>query len=263
MPTPSPHFQDELQDLLDDRLDAETRAEVERHLEECEECRREFDALLWTKQVAANHLAAPPAPEDLHGEILAALRAEQLAETPAPQQDFLRPLLAYAAIAIGTALLAFAVLHKPPTLPALAAKDFHDYRARDLRLQLDTGDVKAMETFFTANGIAFTPRVFDLGMMDYRLAGGRVHKLRDRPSALFVYRGPSDQTLLCEMFAGKVASLPAGAELRKNKGIQFRIYRSGKTTAVFWQEGAIVCVLVSDIPAEAVAQLAFAKAMPG
>ena len=36
----------------------------------------------------------------------------------------------------------------------------------------------------------------------------------------------------------------------------------GGLTAVFWQEGAVVCVLVSDIETEEVVQLAFAKAMP-
>ena len=80
-------------------------------------------------------------------------------------------------------------------------------------------------------------------------------------SALFVYRGKAGEELLCQMFAGRVASLPAGAERRENKGIEFYVYRSGGKTAVFWQEGAIVCVLVSDIAPEKVVQLAFAKAM--
>ncbi len=267
MPTPNGHFSEELQELLDDRLDAATRDAVEQHLETCAVCRREFDALSWTKQVAAKHLAAPPAPAGLHADILAALQTAQRAETPAPRADFrqrlIHPFVAWAAMFIGVALLTFAFFPRRAALPALAARDFRAYRAHDLRLQLETGDVRAMEAFFTAQGVAFTPRVFDLGMMDYRLVGGRVHALRGEPSTLFVYRGPGERTLLCEMFAGKVASLPAGAELRENKGIQFHIYRSGTTTAVFWQEGTVVCVLVSDIPSGDVVQLAFAKALPG
>ena len=35
----------------------------------------------------------------------------------------------------------------------------------------------------------------------------------------------------------------------------------GGLTTVFWQEGAVVCVLVSDTDAETVIQLAFDKAM--
>ncbi len=54
MPTPPKHFKDEIQAWLDQRLDVATRAEVERHVESCEECRREFEALRWTKQVRDN-----------------------------------------------------------------------------------------------------------------------------------------------------------------------------------------------------------------
>jgi len=48
MPTPQRHFKDELQDWLDGRLDAETCSEVERHVETCAECRREYEAI-WLK----------------------------------------------------------------------------------------------------------------------------------------------------------------------------------------------------------------------
>ena len=118
-----------------------------------------------------------------------------------------------------------------------------------------------MEEFFAAYGVPFTPRVFDLGMMQYRLVGGRVHRLNGQSGALFIYRGANGEELLCQMFPGKVANLPAGAERRENKGIEFFIYRKNGTTTVFWQEGKIVCALVSDIDLEAVTQLAFAKAM--
>ena len=64
------------------------------------------------------------------------------------------------------------------------------------------------------------------------------------------------------MYAGKVGKLPKGATLRESKGIRFHIYQENGLTAVFWQEGAVVCALVSDIEPEQVVQLAFAKAMP-
>jgi len=99
-------------------------------------------------------------------------------------------------------------------------------------------------------------------MMSYQLVGGRVQQPGARPRALFVYRGPANQKLVCQMYAGKVGELPKGATLRENKGIWFHIYQKAGLTAVFWQEGAVVCVLVSDIESEQVIQLAFAKAMP-
>src|SRR5260221_568028 len=104
-------------------------------------------------------------------------------------------------------------------------------------------------------------RVFDLGMMNYSLVGGRVEQLGRRARASFIYRGQGNQILLCQMYAGKVAELPSGAVQRENKGIKFYIYHSNGLTRVFWQEGSVVCVLISDIESEQVIQLAFAKAM--
>ena len=264
MPTPHRHFNEELDALLDGQLDDATRSEVEEHLCACEECRRAFDALRWTKQFAATRFAAPDAPADLQEKILRSLRADTIAEIlPAPPRGAwnLHHTLALAAsLALFAILAGFVFFGKPP-LPALVAKDFRAYRAQQLPLDLATDDVRQMEEFFTAHGTPFTPRVFDLGMMQYRLVGGRVHRLAGQPSALFIYRGPGGEELLCQMFPGEVGQLPAGAERRENKGIEFFIYRKNGTTTVFWQEGKIVCALVSNIEPEAVTQLAFAKAM--
>ncbi|MEQ1854078.1 MAG: zf-HC2 domain-containing protein [Chthoniobacteraceae bacterium] len=271
MPTPSRHFKDELQNLLDGRLDAAMSGEVERHLETCEACRREYEALRWTKQVASKRLAAAPAPADLRASILQSLRAEATAsesETPKivtlPPQDakpWLRPLLAIAAVVLALAIVGGVWFLRQPTFPASVAQDFRDYKSRKITMQLDTNDVKEMEEFFTKRGIPFQTRVFDLGMMKYQLVGGRLQERHRRPSAAFAYRGPDGQILLCQMYPGKTTELPAGAVLRENKGIKFHIYQANGVTAVFWQEGTVVCVLASDIPQEEVVQLAFAKAM--
>ena len=264
MPTPPRHFIEELDALLDGQLDDVARAEAEAHLATCDECRRAFDALRWTKQFAAARFAAPEAPADLQAKILRSLRAETIAEVvPGPPRGAWnrRHTLALAASLAFFAILSCLVFFGKPALPELVAKDFRAYRTQHLSLDLATTDVKQMEEFFIAHGTPFTPRVFDLGMMQYQLVGGRTHRLAGQPSALFVYRGPAGEELVCQMFPGKVARLPAGAERRENKGIEFFIYRKGGTTAVFWQEGTIICALVSDIAPEAVTQLAFAKAM--
>ena len=118
-----------------------------------------------------------------------------------------------------------------------------------------------MEGYFAERGLKFNTRVFDLGMMNYRLEGGRVAPSSRQPRAQFVYRGPANQSLLCQMFVGQTTALPAGATVREDHGIQFHIYETRGLTSVFWQEGAVVCALVSDIPQAEVVQLAFAKAM--
>lgn len=267
MPAPDRHFKEEIHDLLDGRLDAAARLEVERHLETCEACRRTFEALRWTKQFAASHWAAPAEePEGLRDRILDALRAEAApANVITPQPSRWRPrtvvALASAAVLLISAVLAFVHFTRKPPMPAFMAERHRDYQAQRLTLEFATSDVQEMEAYFASHGVAFQTRVFDLGMMKYQLVGGCVDRGRAQPAAMFVYRGANDRVLICEMFAGKMSDLPAGAEVREHNGFRFQIYRHGDRTAVFWPEGAILCVLVSDAPPEEVIQLAFAKAM--
>ena len=271
MTTPPRHFKAELQELLDQRLDAPARAEVEQHLAVCAECRREFESLRWTKQLAAKQFAAAADTTVLRQSIQRALRAEAPpATTEIVQPKIVRPsfwtpkwkpVLACAAALALVAILAFLLIPRPPGLLEVIARDFRSYQQHKLALALNTADVKEMESYFATHGVAFNTRVFDLGMMNYQLAGGRVQRFDGQPTALFVYRGAANQILHCRMYVGTTAQLPAGAVERENNGIKFHIYESDGVTMVFWQEGAVVCALSSDIPSEQVLQLAFAKAM--
>ena len=103
--------------------------------------------------------------------------------------------------------------------------------------------------------------VYDLGMMGFTLSGGRVHIVAGRPSALFAYRDSGGAWLLCQMYPGTVDELPAGSDVRTRDGIRFHTFRREAVTVVFWQEGAIVCALASDLPPAQVVELALAKAM--
>jgi hypothetical protein len=148
-----------------------------------------------------------------------------------------------------------------PDLADAVASDFTAYSSGALDLDLRSSDGEAVESLFAAGGIEFRTRVFDLGMMQYQLAGGRIHRLRNRPSALFAYRGPEGRDLVCQMYEGQLGELPRPDEVRVHDGITLQVYRAGRLTLVFWQEGAVVCVLASDAEFEAVIQLAYAKAV--
>lgn len=266
MSTPSKHFKDELQDLLDQRLDPAVRAEVEKHLETCAECRREIAALAWARQTAGR-LPEVEAPAGLREKILKSIRAEQVEpEAETVQRAFwrrhLQPLLAAAALVVLTAILVNGNFLKREPLPEIAMNDFRAYQAQQLSLDLDTADLAAMEAFFAEHGVPFRTRVLDLGMMRFHLVGGRVLEPGSKVRALFVYRGPANEKLVCQMYLGDVGELPDGGTVRENNGIPFHVFRKGDLTAVFWPEGAVMCVLVSDMDPEQVVQLAFAKAMP-
>jgi anti-sigma factor RsiW len=251
-----------LQELLDERLDAAARAEVERHVAACERCRRELEVLRWTRRTLRDAATGGPVPPTLEDDVMAALDAE--AGGAGRPGSVARPpwhLPLAAAAVLGILGLALLLLRPGADVPALQARDFASFQTGRLTLELEVDDVATIERFFSEQDLGFEARVLDLAMMAYEPVGGRVHRVEGKPSALFVYRGPDGQILVCQMFVGLVADLPTGAERRSNEGIEFRIYERDGKTVVAWQEGLVVCVLVSDIPREEVIQLAFAKAM--
>ncbi len=252
------HFSDEIQELLDGRLSGERRAALQEHLAACESCRREREAISEVRAAARRALRSREVPPEVSQAILRALDQE----TPSPTRVRSRARLAFAAGLLAAALaVVLILLPRKPNPPAAVETDFEAYRSGRLALALETADTRTMEAFFAANGIRFRTRVFDLGMMKYRLAGGRVHRLAGRPSALFVYLGEKEKALICEMYEGRMEELPPPGERREHNGFTFFIYRHSGMTAVFWQEGPVTCVLVSDIDSEEVIALAFAKAM--
>jgi anti-sigma factor RsiW len=248
------HFDDEIQDLLDGRLGEAERARVEEHLAGCAICAAARERLVGVKTATWRALRAEEAPSRVSAAIAAALDREQSAVRR-------RRWLAAAAAALLAAVAGLVTLARRPALPDAAASDFARIADGSVALEMSTPDAAVLERFFEARGIPFRTRVLDLGMMGYRLIGGRVQSLRGRPSALFVYRGPDGRLLVCQMYRGTLEELPTEARHFEHGGIVFRAYRRGGSTQVFWQEGEVTCVLVSDAPIEQVVPLAFAKAM--
>jgi len=170
------------------------------------------------------------------------------------------------AAVVGLTLAAVAVLvlvvarRSRLDLVQAAAQDYASYRGATLGLELKTSDPRALERFFSGGRVAFPTRVFDFGMMGYRLAGGQVHRLAGRRSALFAYQSASGRLVICQMFEGQLSELPPRADEREHDGIRFRIYRVAGLTLVFWQEGSVVCVLATDGDPNEAIQLAYAKA---
>lgn len=190
------HLGATLQDFLDERLDAARRAEVQTHLEGCPECRGELAALRWVRDVALKQLPVEDVPPALAPRVAAALDA---ADKQPDKRRWGRRAAAGALLAAAAVVLLLLVSPSgtQDTLPDAVALDFAAYRDGTLPLTLHTSDGAAVERLFVTGGAPFAMRVFDLGMMQYQLVGGRVHRLRSRPSALFVYRGPGGRDLVC------------------------------------------------------------------
>lgn len=284
----SAHPEEVLQDFLDGRLTGEAAHDVRAHLETCAPCRTVRDELMVARDaVATLRDADVTMPADLLASVQRALDAEvarvavaPVAAAPVPAASAAapanlsdEPLARWAvtrrrrwtAVAAAAAVLvAYLMLGNrttPLDLPAQAARDLGAVGSRSLLLELRTSEAAALERYFADAPNGPRVRVIDLGMMGIPLEGGVRHVLDGRPSALYAYRTPSGARLVCQMYTGRLSDLPTPDNAIDNKGFHFQIYDRGGITVVFWQEGDLVCVLASELPASEVIALAVAKAM--
>lgn len=267
------HPHEALHEAADGRLDAGARAALDRHLAECDACRAELEAIRWTKAQVAAARAEVPAPAELDTVLQRVMATERgLAPDAGPippvgeSTRARRPAWRWAVAATGLAAALLLMVWALPRLfstdvPAQVASRYQALRAGTLTLGLLTDDVAEIDGWFRQTGLPFDARVFDLGMMRYRAVGGQVVDIDGRPSALFVYRGPDSQSLVCQMYEGRTAELPTPARRVSYNDIDFLVYERDGLTLVFWQEGKLVCVLTGEGDPKAVIDLAFAKAM--
>lgn len=265
------HPHEALHEAADGRLDAGARAALDEHLEGCAACRAELEAIQWTKaQVAARAEAAVP--DAFESWLQAAMASEAAGPTAAGVSPSTRrrgrPLVSQWRWAAAAALAALVVLAvwvlprwPPADVPGAVAADYRGVHAGALALGVRSADVAVIEAWFRREGLRFETRVFDLGMMQYTAVGGRIHAVNGQPSALFVYRGPAGQTLVCQMYEGRIIDLPAPTSRVSRNGIDFFVFRREGLTMVFWQEGDLVCVLAGEGDPQVVIDLATAKAM--
>jgi anti-sigma factor RsiW len=251
--TGSPH--PELQELLDGRLAEEQRVEAQGHVEGCPSCRKQLEALAGVKRALANRRESEP--EGLRESVAAAVRRDPAGTGG---KRWRRPALAAAALA---ALVAAIALLRPAAssdLPGEAARGVADYRAGNLALARRTESAVELETYLRRERPQVQSRVFDFGMMGWRLIGGGPSNLGGRKATLFVYEGPGGSILICQMMESGWEDLPPPDDSRSERGITFRLYRRGGVSLVFWREPGAVCVLAGEESAEAVLALAVAKA---
>src|SRR5262245_60457639 len=254
------HLDSELQDLLDGRADAVVRLEAQDHLRACADCRRRLAALEAVRAAVRAGSESAELPPELAERLRGALDRED--STARPRSRPVR-LAWLAAGAIAAAALLLIVVFPRGHTPDVVDQVMRQYRVETGALpprSLRTSDVAALESFLRAQDLPFPVRVLDLGMMRWELVGGGVEQLGGIPSVVLVYRRDG-RILVCRMYLGSTASLPPTADVEEHRGFRFQVYERDGLTAVFWQEGDTVCVLVSGLGRAEVVDLAVAKAM--
>jgi anti-sigma factor RsiW len=254
-------WSEQIDDLVTGELPDDRREELERHLSGCEECRAELEALQALRGATRGLAGAPEVPAGLEQAVRSTL--DRAVPSPAAPRAARRPGPWLAAAAAVVLVVAGALWLRAPAeedLPSAALESYRLHRAGELPHAIETPEEAVLEGFF-GRQLDFPARVIDLRMMELTLVGGRVHELQGRTSALYAYRGSDGRVILCQMLPGSLEELPPPDQVHQERGFTFQVYERGDATAVFWLEGEVLCVLVSDLPAPELLALAREKAM--
>ncbi len=115
----------------------------------------------------------------------------------------------------------------------------------------------AVSRFFVERDLPFRVEPDAIALPGYRLFGARVHAIGGRPSALVVHRDARNKIVVCQRFEGRVEELTRPDRIVFRNGEKVHLYRSRHGRSIFWQDGAVVRSLASDLPEEEIVRLAF------
>jgi anti-sigma factor RsiW len=246
---------------LDGELAPSEAAEVEQHLQACEDCQGEATA--HHRLQVLLHTALPP--DDAAAERLWTAIEAQLPqhgpEASTPQRR--RPGRAYVwsgmAAAAAMMLLGIAVhlwLHAP--VPDVV-REIVDSQIRGRLMQAPYEKVEAkagiIRRWFEGQ-VEFAPPLPAMVQAPYRLQGVRVNYFLSRRVAEIAYAS-EQHALSFLMFADKNISLTAMRPVRMGQRL-FHVYSYKGYNTVVWQDGEIFCSLVSDLQLSSLLEIAHA-----
>jgi anti-sigma factor (TIGR02949 family) len=205
---------------LDGELEETLRPEVEKHLGDCPDCRKEADAIADFSSLVRTTMPTYKAPSKLKAKIRTSLRKES-----APESNwffwFRRPLIYAAAILVlgfvlASVLRTFAP-NKDQELIAQAITNHARSLMVDHLVDVASSDQHIVRPWFTGK-LDYSPPVADLAPEGYTLVGGRIDMLDKRPVAAIVYRHGNQ---VINMFIWPAESRKINFEVRSDRGYNF------------------------------------------
>jgi len=235
-----------LQAHFDNELDALATAEVERHLEQCAECRAVLQDFADTRAALRRELTYFRAPPVLRTRLTQALDAERTPENSrrpphGRSRSAALPFWAGAAsgglataVAVGLAVLIWAPPPGSVLVNGLVGAHLRSLMSNHLVDVLST-DKHTVKPWF-AGHTDVSPVVADFTPQGYRLLGGRADYLDRQRAAVVVYQH-GQHVINVFSWAGHDHELPADAT---RNGYHF----------VFWRSGDLQYCAVSDTAIE-------------
>jgi anti-sigma factor RsiW len=180
---------------LDGELDLVRSLEVEQHMHECEICARTYRSQTTLRSSLKSDSLYYPAPEQLKKRIQSSLRKEAKSET-APRGSGWRWLTVGASLAFMLLIGVFVWRLMPgsirPSGDELLAREVASEHVRSLQMpghltDVLSSDQHTVKPWFDGK-VDFAPPVKDFAGQDFRLYGGRLEYLNNRPVATLIYQ---------------------------------------------------------------------------
>jgi anti-sigma factor RsiW len=223
---------------LDGELPAGESAEIQGHIENCASCGGLYQRLEQLQSDIRTQVTRHRAPAHLQRSIQAALRKAAASEPQA------RPLpwnwMAVAASVLLFASMAWniAFLRSRDSARDVLAQEVLSSHLRSLMgthlLDVPSSDQHTVKPWFNGK-LNFSPDVKDFSSQGFRLAGGRIEYIAERPVAALVYQRRQH---FINLFMWPASSSPSsGYSEMKRSGYNF----------VSWTEDGMTCWAVSDL----------------
>ena len=256
--------------LVDNELSGPQRSLIEGHLKECSRCPRLYELERALKREIHSVGASMSAPAELRRKILTnhgllpndSESSNGWSRIVLPFRLFLRP-------AFGLALLLIVLLpviyllkpqhSRPISVAALEIQQKIIDGELSLRTAKNRNELRDWQ-IRAVNG-EFMPMEYDLSSMQVESIGGVVQDINGRKVIVTVYKGTS-MSVTCFTLRGTEKDAPREATVfyDQRRKINFFTFSRNGYNAVLHREGEVICILMSDMPAEKLLALARGKA---
>ena len=173
-----------------------------------------------------------------------------------------RGILSAVGVAVG--VLAVLLLSRRPSgdAPSAALGDWYRIASGRLHLEIRSANPSAVSGFFVERALPFAVEPGTVPLPGYRLIGAHVRAIGGRPSALAVHRDARNKIVVCQRFVGRVEELPRPDRTFARGAVKVHLHRFRRGNVVFWQDGAVIRSLASDVPGEELVRIAFSRTVP-
>lgn len=227
------------------------------HLEECENCRKRFEAEKELKMRLKRIFKSKKAKGEVETEILRMIEEKTTTLPALVVKRFPVPLFAgvIAVVIVFALFYLYATFYSPQksfprNLLKYSEKLIIDMEKGAQRIKMETSDPEELEQYFRKHeDVTFDVPVQDMSELGYTLIGGNVDEINSIPVAVTIYRNNGTYLLSIMCDGSGFEGEEFGEEYVDEKsGMEFYVKSRENLNSVAWWMGDEICIVVSTLP---------------